>query len=192
MRAAWALILSLFLGPVWAQEPPSWHGLRPGAAIGGPLDLIDQLGRPFSLARLDRPLALLAFGYTHCPDICPDTLSVMRRVAEGLPAQARPALIFVTLDPQRDTPAVLKDYLDWFDAGIVGLTGEADALRAVAERYRVGLEREEDGAIAHSAYLYLIDTAGRVLLMYPFGTRPEAVLDDLRHLYARGARRRGT
>jgi len=189
VRAAWALMFTLLLGPVAAQEPPSWHGLRPGAAIGGPLDLIDQHGRPFSLSRLDRPLALLAFGYTHCPDICPDTLSVMRRVAAGLPDQARPALIFVTLDPQRDTPAVLEEYLDWFDAGIAGLTGEPEAVRAAAERYRVGLEREADGAIAHSAYLYLIDTAGRVLLMYPFGTRPEAVIDDIRHLYARAARR---
>jgi len=108
-----------------------------------------------------------------------------RSITAAIPERARPARVFVTLDPQRDT-----QFLDWFDAGITGLTGEPQAVEAAAAAFRVGLERAPDGAIAHSAYLYLTDAQGRVLLMYPFGTAAEAVLDDIEALYARAARPR--
>ncbi len=188
-RWLWTLWIPL-AGLAWAGgDPPSWHGLRPGEPIGGPLGLVDHQGRAFALDRLPQPLALLAFGYTRCPDICPDTLGVMQRAALQLPEALRPARLFVTLDPQHDTPAVLRDYLAWFDEDIVGLSGSPDALAEVAGRYRVNAVREAEGAIAHSAYLYLIDGRGRVLLLYPHGTAAEAVAADIAVLYARAARR---
>lgn len=190
MRAALVLFFLTVLGPAWAQAPSPWHGLRPAESIGADLELVDQHGRPFRLSASGRPLALVAFGYTHCPDICPDTLGLLQRITAAIPERARPARVFVTLDPQRDTPAVLREFLDWFDAGITGLTGEPQAVEAAAAAFRVGLERAPDGAIAHSAYLYLTDAQGRVLLMYPFGTAAEAVLDDIEALYARAARPR--
>ncbi len=185
---AWLLIP---LGTCWAGggDPPAWHGLRPAESIGGPLALVDQRGRPFRLERLERPLALLAFGYTRCPDICPDTLGVMQQVVSRLPEALRPARLFVTLDPRHDIPAVLRDYLAWFDEDIVGLSGTPEAVAEVSGRYRVNAVREAEGHIAHSAYLYLIDARGRVLLLYPHGTAAEAIRADIIALYTRAARR---
>ncbi len=187
-----ALLLGL-LGSVWAQEPVSWNGLRPTAPLGTDIQLTDQHGRPFRLSEVPPGLTLLAFGYTHCPDVCPDTLAVLQRVADGLPAHRRPRRLFVTLDPERDRPAVLREYLAWFDEGIVGLTGSAERLAPVYEAYRVAVERHPGGAIAHSAYLYLLDPHGQVLLMYPYGTDAHALMADIDALHrlirSRGAER---
>ena len=124
--------------------------------------LIDQSGAPFRATRLaGRPYALF-FGFTHCPDICPTTLLQMSNLLQQLGTDAdRVAIILVTVDPERDTAEVLKNYLTSFDARIIALTGAPDQIKSVAKAWNAVYDRIDEGnnsyTIAHSAHVYLMD-----------------------------------
>jgi len=107
-------------------------------AIGGPFELIDQDGRTVTeQVLLGRP-SLVFFGYTHCPDVCPATMYDISQIMRALgPDADRARAVFITVDPERDTQPVLKDYMSSFDPHITGLTGDLDAITAVAKEYRV-------------------------------------------------------
>src|SRR5450631_132139 len=108
------------------------------AAIGGPFRLIDQNGQPFSDQDLKGKTFLVFFGFTHCPDVCPTTLFEISEIMRDLgPAADRTAALFISVDPERDTPESMKGYLASFDPHVRGLTGDAAALTAVARAYRV-------------------------------------------------------
>ena len=120
-------------------------GRSPVAAtgIGGPFSLVDQDGRPATEAAVKGKPFVVFFGYTHCPDVCPTTLSDLTQTLEALgPGAAVPAL-FITVDPQRDTPAVLKSYLSSFDPRIQGLTGDPAAVAAAERGYRAYARKGE-------------------------------------------------
>lgn len=136
------------------------------AAVGGPFNLIDQNGKPFSDKDLKGKSFLVFFGYTHCPDVCPTTLFEMSETLRKLgPGADQMAALFITVDPARDTPAVLKDYLASFDPHIRGLTGDAAAIASVAKAYKVYYKKvplkDGDYSMDHTSIVYLMDKEGR-------------------------------
>lgn len=154
----------------------------PTAAPAPRLDLVDQDSRPFDLASLTGTPVLVYFGYTHCPDVCPATVGILNQVIgrAGLPVRA----IIVTVDPERDTPAALREYLAYLPPAYIGLTGAATAIRTAADAWGVTYARIDTGsasgyAMAHTAEVYLVDAAGRLRAHYPFGTEAPAILADL-------------
>ena len=138
---------------------------RTGATIGGPFALVSQDGAPVTQAALDGHPTLVFFGYTHCPDVCPATLSQITGVFKAMGANDPARALFITIDPQRDTPPVLKDYLDSFDPRITALTGTPDAIRKVEADYKVYAKAvpDKDGTYTmdHTAITYLMDGRGR-------------------------------
>jgi protein SCO1/2 len=152
-----------------------------------PLDLVDHMGQPFDLAGLQGDPVLVFFGYTHCPDVCPTTIGTVNRVlgdvGEG------PRVLFVSIDPERDTPEAMAQYVRFLPEGYIGLTGDDVQVRAAADGYRVSYAKVETGsasgyAMAHTAELYLIDPEGRLRYHYPFGTDEEVVAADVAALLA--------
>ncbi|EGV33334.1 electron transport protein SCO1/SenC [Thiorhodococcus drewsii AZ1] len=156
--------------------------------IGGDFQLIDQDGRPFSLSQVRGKVVVLSFGYTFCPDICPTTLAVISAALRQLGDQAdRVQGIFISLDPDRDTPEKLREYVRYFDARLIGLTGTAKELKEVADRYRVryafvGKGEREHYSLDHSAAIYILDTEGRVARLVPYGLPPEEIVETVRGL----------
>ena len=153
-----------------------------------PLALTDQEGRPFSLASVRGTPALVFFGYTHCPDVCPTTLADIRDAVKRSPVPVR--VIFVTIDPARDDAAAMKQYLAFYDAGFIGLTGSAAEIRRAADAWGVQYARMDSGsangyAMAHTADAFLVDAAGRLRDRIWFGAGPEVFLDRISSLAAR-------
>lgn len=136
-------------------------------------------------------LVLLFFGYTHCPDVCPTTLAKLRYALRQLGETAKEVqVVFVSVDPERDTPEVMKRYLSHFDPAFVGLTGRPEEVEAVARAYGVYVEKEEVGSAAgylvtHSARTYVIDRKGRLVLTFADETEPQDIAADLRQLLRR-------
>jgi protein SCO1/2 len=136
------------------------------ASIGGPFNLIDQDGRPFSDKDLKGKSFLVFFGFTHCPDVCPTTLFEISEILRNLGPEAdHTAALFISVDPERDTPAALKDYLSNFDPHLRGLTGSAAAVDAVTKAYHVYYKKVPleggDYTMDHTAIVYLMDKEGR-------------------------------
>jgi protein SCO1/2 len=155
------------------------------AAIGGSFSLIDQNGQPFSDKDLKGKSFVVFFGFTHCPDVCPTTLFEISEVLRNLGAQAdQTAALFISVDPERDTPAAMKDYLANFDPHIRGLTGDAAALDAVAKAYRVYYKKVPleggDYTMDHTAIVYLMDKAGRFVAPVNMRRTADVVAADLR------------
>jgi protein SCO1/2 len=151
----WMALCLLSAAATYAQTPV--------ANLGGHFELTDQNGKPFSSSTVltGQPYAIF-FGFTNCPDICPTTLLEMSNALGKLGVDGdRLKVLFVTLDPERDTPANLRTYLSSFDARIIGLTGTVEQIAAVAKLWNASFYKllEDDGSytIVHSAYVYLMD-----------------------------------
>ncbi len=146
-----------------------------------PLVMPDTAGGVFDLASLRGAPALVYFGYTRCPDVCPTTLGVLREVAKERPDVR---VVFVTVDPERDTAGALGEYLSYFHQGWIGLSGDAAQTRSAADAWGVRYARVDSGSasgylMAHSAEVYLVDAAGDLRYRYPFGTQDEEIVHDL-------------
>ena len=155
------------------------------AAVGGPFHLEDQNGKPVSDQDLKGQPFLVFFGYTHCPDICPTTLFEISEVIKKLGNDAgRTGAIFITVDPERDTPAALKDYLSNFDPHLRGLTGDPAAVAAAIKAYRVYAKKvplkDGDYTMDHTAVVYLMDKDGHFVALFILKQSPEAAADQLR------------
>lgn len=149
------------------------------AAIGGPFALADQDGRTVTQETVAGHPFIVFFGYTHCPDVCPTTLSDLTAMLKELGPQTELPAYFVTVDPERDTPAVLKDYLASFDPRIRGLTGSPAAIQAAEKAYRVYARKvpadaASDYAMDHTAVVYLMDDHGRFLTALNLDQPPAA------------------
>jgi protein SCO1 len=160
-------------------------GAQQVAAIGGPFKLIDQDGRALSDADLKGHPFLVFFGFTHCPDVCPTTLFEVSEVLRALgPDADRTRALFITVDPERDTAPLMKDYLSSFDRHVVGLTGDPAAVAAVAKAYRVYSKKVPlDGGgytMDHTAIIYLMDKDGRFVAPFSLKRSTEAAAADLR------------
>jgi protein SCO1/2 len=155
------------------------------AAVGGPFRLIDQNGRTITDQDLKGYPFLVFFGYTHCPDICPTTLFEISEMLRALgPNADRTRALFITVDPERDTPAVMKDYLSNFDPHVAGLTGDPTQIAAVAKAYRAYYKKVplDDGGYTmdHMAVVYLMDKDGRFVSTFSLKRTTEAAAADLR------------
>lgn len=137
--------------------------------------LVDQDGKPFHLGQLSGKIVLFDFGFTHCPNVCPTTLSYLAKVHRALPVQDRGKvqILFISVDPQRDRPEVLKNYVPYFDPSIVGLTGTDDEIAETAKAYGSAYEivrnpgdNPDVYSVKHSTYTYLITADGKWKLLY--------------------------
>ncbi len=154
-------------------------------SIGGPFVLTDQDGRTRSDRDFRGRFVLLYFGYTYCPDVCPTTLqNIADALAKIRLKSARVVPVFVTVDPQRDTPAVLKKYLVAFGTRFVGLTGSLAAITRVARAYRVYFARHPepgDGySVDHSSTIYLLGPDGKLVTIYDASAGANAIVSDLK------------
>ncbi len=158
------------------------------SAVGGPFRLVDQSGKTVTDEDLRGRPFLVFFGFTHCPDICPTTLFEVSEVLRQLGPDADGArALFVTVDPERDTPEKLKDYLSSFDPHLIGLTGAPDAVERVLKAYRVYSKKvpTEGGGYTmdHTALVYLMDKQGRFVAPFNLKQGPaEAAANLRRHL----------
>ena len=161
----------------------------PRAAPG--FTLPSSTGAPVSLAAQRGKVVLLGFGFTSCPAVCPITLATLAAAQRALGDDAaRVQVVYVTVDPERDTAARMKDYLAAFDPRFVGATGSEAELAAVRDAYGVSASRlapETDGApslYAHSSFVYLVDRAGRLRALMPYGRPASDYVHDVRVLLA--------
>ena len=161
--------------------------LPAGGNEAGSVSLIDQDGRDFRLDTLHGQVVLLVFGFTHCPHICPVEMARMSAALSELEASGDEVSgVFITVDPGRDTPAVIKSYIEKFHPGIVGLTGAADALDTVADYYRVRRNEQQleegDYLIDHGYSLYLLDPQGEAQVAVLPGLPPAHIVSLAREL----------
>jgi len=184
--AAFLVGLALFLSA--ALLLGGRNGPQAVAAIGGPFSLTDQDGRTFTQDNLKGKPHLVFFGFTHCPDVCPTALFDMSEVLRSLGKDGdRIGAVFITVDPERDTPAVMKDYLSSFDPRLRGLTGEPAAVAAVEKAYRVYSKKvptqDGDYTMDHTAIVYLMDKNGQFVRPFDLKRRPEEAAADLRQYF---------
>lgn len=145
--------------------------------------LTDHHGKPAELKQFRGKTVFFAFGFTHCPSICPATLSHFTAIKEALPADVRGKVefLFISVDPQRDSPERLKEYMTFYDPAFLGLTGDTTALRGAAYKYKATYTRQKPAAddpqnynVDHTADAYLIGPDGRWMMTYPFEELPKA------------------
>jgi protein SCO1 len=161
-----------------------------GAEYARELSLPDADGKPRTLADFKGKVTLVFFGYTQCPDVCPSTLAELAAVKRELGADGdRVQGVFVSVDPQRDTPQVLKAYVSAFDLGFVALRGNDEQTQAAARNFKVFYARspgrtEGSYTVDHTAGSYVFDAQGRVRLFVRYGSGAEALRHDLKLLLA--------
>lgn len=158
--------------------------------IGGDFTLTGPGGRPFALSETRGKVVMVTFGYTHCPDVCPATLLQMKRLMARLgEAGENFRVLFVTLDPERDTAEVLTNYVGFFGPWVTGLTGSLDQIQDVTGSYRTFFKKSESGSkagylVAHSDFVYLLDHLGRTRVIYHYNEPLEKMVEDAKLLLA--------
>ena len=173
-----------------ASAPPFHSTDITGAEFARTLELPDADGRMRSLADWKGKAVVVFFGYTQCPDVCPTTLAQLAAIRKSLGAEGdRVQVVFVTVDPERDTPAVLKAYVSNFGPGVVGLRGTPEQIAATAKEFKVFYAKVPGAApgsytMDHSAASYVFDPEGRVRLYVQYGADSKAVASDLKLLLA--------
>jgi protein SCO1/2 len=189
--AAACVFAAFSLAGCQPAPPPSFHATDiTGAAFARDFKLTDHNGRVRTLADFKGKIVAMFFGYTHCPDVCPTTLSDFAAALKLMGPQAEQVqVIFVTLDPQRDTPQLLKQYVPAFNPGFLGMYTDAESLKQIAKEYKVVYQKTsvkgpDDYLIDHSAGTYVYDQQGRLRLLVPYGSSPDAIAQDLKTLLA--------
>lgn len=169
------------------DAPQGAAGTLLGSAIGGSFSLVDQNGKTVTNTALEGKWLLVYFGYTHCPDACPTTLNKIALALQNLGAQrdeVRP--VFITIDPERDTPQVMKDYVTAFDAPILALTGTAAEVAQAAKNYRVYYAKHPeaggDYSMDHTSVIYVMDPKGRFTASFTGEDAPEQIAERLKKL----------
>jgi len=158
-----------------------------GAEYARTLALTDQHGAPRTLADFKGKVTVVFFGYTHCPDVCPTTMAELAQVKKLLGADGeRLQGVFVTVDPERDTPEVLAAYMSSFDPSFVALRGTPEETASVAKEFKVFYAKSPDKSgsytMDHTAGSYVFDTAGKVRLFTRYGMAPDALAADIKAL----------
>jgi protein SCO1/2 len=187
--------LALWLKPAGDGSTYQYYGQWIGKDAPD-FTLTDQDGQSLRMSDLRGKLVLMTFGFTHCPNICPTTLANLAAIYQALPAQEqqRVQVLFVTVDPARDTPQALKEYVQFYAKGFTGLTGSTDDIAKVAKEYGASFEAvPQESQVAgdyytvnHSTYVYLIDPAGRFAVLYDNDKLVDHARmgDDIAHLLA--------
>ncbi|MBB4372165.1 protein SCO1/2 [Bradyrhizobium sp. cir1] len=183
---ATAFAASLVLGLLimfWAMGGVS--KVAQPAAVGGPFQLTDQNGKAVTDKSLKGKPTLIFFGYTHCPDVCPTSLFEISEVLRALGKDAdKVNAVFISVDPERDTPATMKDYLSSFDPHLEGLSGDPAETAKVITSYRVYAKKvptkDGDYTMDHTALIYLMDRDGRFVSPFNLKRTPEEAAADLK------------
>jgi protein SCO1/2 len=183
------VLLAVLLMLLTGCQPYEYHGLYLDSPMSVPaVTLTSQNGQPASLADFRDKLVLVYFGYTFCPDVCPTTLGVVDKAFDLLGDKAdQVQMVMVSVDPERDTPEVLANYLSNFNPSFVGLTGSPDQIASAAMPFGVFYEKHEGSAatgylVDHTASVMVLDREGRMRLVLPFETPAEDIAADLRQL----------
>jgi protein SCO1/2 len=185
----WLLAALVGLALLGCGQRPSFNAADiTGANFGRGFELTDHTGKRRRLADFQGKLVIIFFGYVQCPDVCPTTLADVARAKQLLgPAGADLQVLFVSVDPQRDTREILAAYVPGFDPSFIGLTGTLDEIAQVAKEYNV-FYRKVDGptptsyTIDHTAGLYVYDRQSRLRLFVKHGTAAESIAEDLKKL----------
>jgi protein SCO1/2 len=161
------------------------HNMAAAAAIGGPFQLTDQGGQTVTDKSLQGRPTLIFFGFTHCPDVCPTSLFEMSEVLRTMgPDADRVNAYFISVDPERDTPEAMKDYLSSFDPHLKGLTGDPEVMAKVTTEYRVYAKKvplkDGDYTMDHTALVYLMDRDGRFVAPFNLKRTPEEAASELK------------
>lgn len=177
-----------------SRQDPKFHATTVASADFARLSvlgaLVDATGRRPVSADFSGKAVVVFFGYAQCPDICPTTLATFKGVMERLGADAdRVQILFVTLDPERDTPDVIGPYVGWFDPRFRALRGDAQSTQSVAREFRVQFSKSASGSAAgysidHSATAYAFDPQGNLRLLFRYGDSAENIAADLKALLA--------
>ncbi|HEY9119791.1 MAG TPA: SCO family protein [Marinobacter sp.] len=166
------------------SDDESWHGkdisgLMPELAF----ELTDTSGETITADETDGEIRMVFFGFTHCPDVCPTTLQKLSRAVKDMPAELQEdtRIVFISVDPGRDTPERIRSYVDFFSDRAIGLTGEEKALRELSKRYRTTFgydapDEEGNYNVSHSGAVYVFDREGDARLLF----RPELSVQDIR------------
>ena len=156
------------------------------ALVGGPFSLVGADGKAVTDADFRGRYMLVFFGFTHCPDICPAELQVIAQTLDKLDDKGKKVVpVFITLDPERDTPQAMADYVKSFGPNFVGLTGSPEAIAAAAKAYRVAFAKVEDKesagdySVDHSALVYLMDPEGKYVTHFSYGTGADELAEKL-------------
>ena len=188
-RAAMLLVAgALALSACGAGAPKFKASDVTGAGFGRDFALTDPSGKQRTLADYRGKVVVLFFGYTQCPDVCPTTLSALAETMKSLGADAdRVQVIFVTVDPDRDTAGVLASYVTAFNPSFVGLRGDAEAIARTAKEFRILYQKQpgrtpESYTVDHSAGTFVFDTQGRLRLYVGNGQGPDVFAHDIREL----------
>ncbi len=167
----------------------AFRGVTTEAPLAAEFDLTAQNGTRIRLSDFRGKLVLLYFGYTHCPGVCPTTLAEIDQALKTLDPQraSHVQLMMVSVDPERDSPERLRAYLPHFNPTFLGLTGTPKEIAAVAQRYGIYYKKGEPEPgggyfVDHTSVVIVIDPAGRVRLLFPFGTTAKDMASDLAHL----------
>ena len=200
IRALWialaAIVLLLGAVAVWSVVngrlpfgAPAFNGtVIQSPDLAADFTLTASTGEQLSLSDLRGKVVLMYFGYTFCPDACPTTLNELKKVPAALGDRADEVqVVMVTVDPQRDTPEVLREYLSHFDPSFLGLTGTEEEVLAAATPLGIYFSAHEGSAasgylVDHTTSVLAIDKEGYMRLLYSFETPGEAIADDMRHL----------
>ena len=164
-----------------AEETP---GVSSHISIGGAFTLIDHNGKTVTDANFRGRYMLVYFGYTFCPDVCPTALQTITDAMDLLGAKAdKVQPVFISVDPERDTPKVLKSFMENFHPRMIGLTGSSEQVAAVAKIYRLYYAKasdEDDYLIDHQAFIYLMGPDGKIITYFPYGIAPDAIATKVR------------
>ena len=189
-RAALCAALAFALSACAPSPPRFLASDITGSDFGHGFTLPDASGRTRTLGDFRGKVVVLFFGYTHCPDVCPTTLAELAEAMKRLGADAdRVQVLFVTVDPARDTPDVLAQYVPAFDKRFVGLRGDADALAATAKEFKVIYQKQPGPtpgsySMDHSAGTYVYDPQGRLRLYVSYGQGTDVFVHDIKALLA--------
>lgn len=185
LAIAAGLLVGVLASEIWRRSGDGSsslaQALSPSPTIGGPFALVDQNGRTRTSAEFRGKLMLVYFGYTYCPDVCPTELQTMSAALDLLGEGAREVVpIFITVDPERDTPEQLKLYAESFHPSLVALTGAPDRIGEAARAYKVyvskGKATGDDYLVDHSSYLFLMGRDGRYAQHFLPNATPEAIV----------------
>lgn len=177
-------------GPAVVVGPVTTRGV---ALVGGPFSLTDQHGKTRTDREFRGKYLLVFFGYTNCPDVCPTGLQDMSEALDALGPDAKMVQpIFITIDPARDRPALLKNYAANFHPRLVALTGTTGAIADTAKAYRVyyaksGEKSGDNYLMSHSAFIYLMGPDGKYLTRFSYNTSPKSMAMGIRKLFKRSS-----
>lgn len=192
-----AMIVTAVVGAAVFVRPYKYQGtlIEPPVQVGE-INLTDQYGQPFQLSQLleteDVRAVAIFFGYVHCPDVCPITLAEFKRAKEKLGPQAEYVrFVFITVDPERDSPEFMQRHLANYDPDFIGLTGSPEELEAVWEKFWVYREVQESSSaggylVDHSTRVYVLDADGQLGLTFGFASGSDLMAADLAQMVKSG------